>query len=110
MYIFFIFFIYYYYYYLSSLLKHEINKSIRNETSLGLKPKLLYNNIEEGNWNKKKKKFLNKTEKINNLIEEYKNMESVLIKNKSNRNDIINLWYECLKQLNTLDRNPNFNY
>jgi len=50
---------------------------------------------------KKKKKILNKTEKINNLIEEYKNMESVLIKNKSNRNDIINLWYECLKQLNT---------
>ena len=40
-----------------SLLKHEINKSIRDETSLGMKPKLLYNNIEEGNWNKKKKKF-----------------------------------------------------
>jgi len=37
-------------------------------------------------------------------------MESVLIKNKSNRNDIINLWYESLKQLNTLDHNPNFNY
>jgi len=37
-----------------SLLKHEINKSIRDETSLGMKPKLLYNNIEEGNWNKKK--------------------------------------------------------
>jgi len=37
-------------------------------------------------------------------------MESVLIKNKSNRNDIINLWYECLKQLNALDHNPNFNY
>ena len=35
-----------------SLLKHEINKSIRNETSLGMKPKLLYYNIEEGNWNK----------------------------------------------------------
>ena len=48
------FFFFYYYYYLSSLLKHEINKSIRNETSLGLKPKLLYDNIEEGNWNKKK--------------------------------------------------------
>jgi len=37
-----------------SLLKHEINNSIRNDTSLGMKPKLLYNNIEEGNWNKKK--------------------------------------------------------
>jgi len=35
------------------LLKHEINKSIRDETSLGMKLKLLYNNIEEGNWNKK---------------------------------------------------------
>ena len=70
---------------------------------------LEYNNIEEGNWNKKKK-ILNKTEKINNLIEKYKNMGSVLIKNKSNRNDIINLLYECLKQLNTLDHNPNFNY
>ena len=66
-------------------------------------------------WNqnyyiKRNKKFLNKTEKINNLIEEYKNMEYVLIKNKSNRNDIINLWYEWLKQLNILDHNPNFNY
>ena len=71
-----------------SLLKHEINKSIRDETSLGMKPKLLYNNIEERNWNKKKN-ILYKTEKINNLIEEYKNMEYVLIKNKSNRNDII---------------------
>ena len=40
-----------------SLLKHEINKSIRDETSLGMKPKLLYNNIEEGNWEKKRKKF-----------------------------------------------------
>jgi len=28
-----------------SLLKHEINKSIRDETSLGMKPNLLYNNI-----------------------------------------------------------------
>jgi len=77
-----------------------------------MKPKLLYNNIEEGIWNKQKN-ILYKTEKINNfnnLIEEYKNMESVLIKNKSNRNDIINLRYECLKQLNTLDHNPNFNY
>jgi len=37
-----------------SLLKYEINKSIKNETSLSMKPKLLYNNIEEGNWNKKK--------------------------------------------------------
>jgi len=54
-----------------------------------MKQKLLYNKIEEGNWNKKKN-ILNKTEKINNLIEEYKNIESVLnIKNISNRNDII---------------------
>ena len=36
-------------------------------------------------------------------------MESVLIKNKNDRNDINNLWYECLKQLNTLDHNPNKN-
>jgi len=37
-------------------------------------------------------------------------MESLLIKNKSNGNDIINIWYEYLKRLNTLDRNPKFNY
>jgi len=78
-----------------SLSKHEINKSIRDETSLGMKPKLLYNNIEERNGIKRKKIQI-KSKKINNLIEEYKNMESVLIKNKSNRNDIINLWYEYL--------------
>ena len=34
---------------------------------------------------------------------------NTLIKNKSNRNNIVNLWYKCLKQLNTLHRNPNFN-
>ena len=69
---------------------------------------LEYENKDESICNKKKK-ILSKTEKINNLIEEYKNMESVLIKNESNRNDSINLWYECLKQLNTLDHNPNSN-
>ena len=54
---------------------------------------LEYNNIEEGNWNKKKQ-ILKKTEKNINLIEEYKNIESMLFlinKNKSNRNNIINL-------------------
>ena len=45
-----------------SLLKHEINKSIRDETSLGMKPKLLYNNIEE-EIGIKRKKFLNKPKK-----------------------------------------------
>ena len=59
---------------------------------------------------KKKKKTLSKTEKINDLIEIYKNMESELIKKESNRNDIINLWYKCLKELSTFDRNPNSNY
>jgi len=68
-----------------------------------------YNSKNKSNPNKKKK-ILSKTEKINNLIEKCKIMESDLIKKENNRNDIVDLWYECLKQLNTFDRNPNSNY
>jgi len=68
-----------------------------------------YNNKNGSNPNKKKK-ILIKIEKINNLIENYKILESDLIKKENNRNDFIDLWYECLKKLNTFDRNPNSNY
>ncbi|OUM58865.1 hypothetical protein PIROE2DRAFT_15765 [Piromyces sp. E2] len=98
-----------------SLLKHEINKSSRDETSLvrdedfmifknpnvvifqsPFQAKIYSQYCEDifvdGTFStgpkfgyqvfNKKKKIISKTEKINNLIEEYKNMESVLIKNK----------------------------
>ena len=49
--------------------------------------------------------------KLVNILREKKMyfIFNTLIKNKSNRNNIVNLWYKCLKQLNTLHRNPNFN-
>ena len=63
-----------------------------------------YNNKDENICNIKKKKTLSKTEKINNLIKSYKDLESELIEKESDRNDIVNLWYKCLNQLNILDQ------
>ena len=50
----------------------------------------------------KKKRILTKTDEINDLIKKYKKMESELIDKKCDKNDIINLWYKCLLELNKL--------
>ena len=63
---------------------------------------LLYINYKmtiEGVW---KKKILIKTNEINDLIKKYKNKESELFDNKCDKNDIINLWYKSLIELNKL--------
>ena len=64
---------------------------------------LSYNNYKrkiEGVW--KKKRIVTKTDEINDLIIKYKKKESKLIDKKCNKNDIIDLWYKCLLELNTL--------
>ena len=53
-----------------------------------------------GVWNKQKRKTLTKTNKIKNIIESYKKMESFLIGNERNRSHIAGLWFECLINLN----------
>ncbi|ORY46692.1 hypothetical protein LY90DRAFT_509246 [Neocallimastix californiae] len=53
-----------------------------------------------GVWNKQKRKTLTKTNKIKNIIESYKKMESFLISNERNRSHIAGLWFECLINLN----------
>ncbi|KAL6594131.1 hypothetical protein LY90DRAFT_514337 [Neocallimastix californiae] len=53
-----------------------------------------------GVWNKQKRKTLTKTNKIKNIIESYKKMESLLISNERNRSHIAGLWFECLINLN----------
>ncbi|KAL6602414.1 hypothetical protein U3516DRAFT_759792 [Neocallimastix sp. 'constans'] len=50
----------------------------------------------------KLKGIVTKTDEINDLIKKYKKKESELIDKKSNKNDIIDLWYKCLLELNTL--------
>ena len=51
-------------------------------------------------FGKKRERILRKTDEINNLIEDYKKMESMLIDNGSYRNDIVELWFKCLIDLN----------
>ncbi|KAL6607588.1 hypothetical protein U3516DRAFT_554826 [Neocallimastix sp. 'constans'] len=54
-----------------------------------------------GIW-KIKKRAINKTNEISVLIERYKNIEAKLINAKWDRNNIINLWFDCLTDLNNI--------
>ncbi|KAG4089452.1 hypothetical protein H8356DRAFT_1280263 [Neocallimastix lanati (nom. inval.)] len=54
-----------------------------------------------GIW-KIKKRAINKANEISVLIERYKNIESKLINAKCDRNYIINLWFDCLADLNNI--------
>jgi len=49
-----------------------------------------------------KKRAINKANKISILIERYKNIEAKLIDAKYDRNNIINLWFDCLADLNNI--------
>ncbi|KAL6608604.1 hypothetical protein U3516DRAFT_837594 [Neocallimastix sp. 'constans'] len=53
-------------------------------------------------WKIKKKKLINKANEISVLIERYKNIEAKLIDAKCDRNNIINLWFDCLTDLNNI--------
>ena len=50
----------------------------------------------------KKKRILTKTDEINDFIKKYKKKESELIDKKFDKNDIIDLCYKCLLELNKL--------
>ncbi|KAL6624267.1 hypothetical protein U3516DRAFT_743537 [Neocallimastix sp. 'constans'] len=82
-------------------LEVQKNKLFNNEVE---KESLFYNNYKrkiEGVW--KKKRILTKTNEINDFIKKYKKKkESELIDIKCDKNDIIDLWYKCLIELNTL--------
>ena len=49
-----------------------------------------------------KKRILTETDEINDLFKKYKKKESELIDKKCDKNDIIDLWYKCLLELNKL--------
>jgi len=51
---------------------------------------------------KKKKRAINKTNEISVLIERYNNIEAKLIDAKCDRNNIINLWFDGLTDLNKI--------
>ena len=50
----------------------------------------------------KKIKTINRTDKINVLIECYKNKEEKLISIEFDDDDIVELWYDCLIYLNNI--------
>ncbi|KAL6604340.1 hypothetical protein U3516DRAFT_668356 [Neocallimastix sp. 'constans'] len=54
-----------------------------------------------GIW-KIKKRAINKANEISVLIELYKNIETKLIDTKCDRNNTINLWFDCLTDLNNI--------
>ncbi|KAG4083171.1 hypothetical protein H8356DRAFT_1299472 [Neocallimastix lanati (nom. inval.)] len=45
---------------------------------------------------------INKANEISVLIEHYKNIETKLIDTKCDRNNTINLWFDCLTDLNNI--------
>ncbi|ORX63230.1 hypothetical protein BCR32DRAFT_251688 [Anaeromyces robustus] len=66
------------------------------------KESLSYNDYERrinGIW-RKKQKIIRKTDEIKNIIENYKYMEKDYIYNGYDRKDIVELWYNCLIDLN----------
>ncbi|KAG4095568.1 hypothetical protein H8356DRAFT_1426886 [Neocallimastix lanati (nom. inval.)] len=54
-----------------------------------------------GIW-KIKKRAINKANEISVLIERFKSIEAKLIDAKCDRNNIINLWFDCLTNLNNI--------
>jgi len=50
----------------------------------------------------KKKRAINKANEISVLIERHKNIEAKLIDAKCDRNNIINLWFDCITDLNNI--------
>ncbi|KAL6613462.1 hypothetical protein U3516DRAFT_797819 [Neocallimastix sp. 'constans'] len=109
-----------------SIMKHKIKDGIeKSSIPYGIKIKPLYNKISKemrfiyklnklkhlpyydyqrkirGIW-KIKKRAINKANEISVLIEHYKNIETKLIDTKYDRNNTINLWFDCLTDLNNI--------
>ena len=59
-----------------------------------------YDNRMKGIWGKIKQRKLIRTDEIKALVNYYKNMEILLEKKGSNRNDFVELWLDCLRDLN----------
>jgi len=78
---------------------YELIYHLKREESLSY---YNYKRKIEGVWKKKKRRILTKTDEINDLIKKYKKKESELIDKKCDKNDIIDLWYKCLLELNKL--------
>ncbi|KAL6595778.1 hypothetical protein U3516DRAFT_804169 [Neocallimastix sp. 'constans'] len=66
-----------------------------------LKEKMLIHKNKR-NLENKKKRTINKANEISVLIECYKNIETKLIDTKCDKNNTINLWFDCLTDLNNI--------
>ncbi|KAG4095729.1 hypothetical protein H8356DRAFT_1276251 [Neocallimastix lanati (nom. inval.)] len=78
-----------------SIMKHKVKDTIeKSSIPYGIKIKPLYNKIF------KEMRFI--SNKISVLIERYKNIENKIIDTKCDRNNTINLWFDCLTNLNNI--------
>ena len=59
-----------------------------------------YDNKMKGIWGKIKRRKLIRTDEIKALVNYYKNMEILLGKKGSNKNDFVELWLDYLRDLN----------
>ncbi|ORX76116.1 hypothetical protein BCR32DRAFT_248991 [Anaeromyces robustus] len=76
---------------------YKLIHKLKKEESLSFND---YQRRNEGILSKKRKIF-RRTDQINILIGMYKEAESNLINNECDRNEIIELWFECLNILNS---------
>ena len=81
--------------------KHLFYELIDKLNELEHLPYYDYQRKIRGIW-KIKKRAINKTNEISVLIEPYKNIEAKLINAKWDRNNTINLWFDCLTDLNNI--------
>ncbi|KAL6617387.1 hypothetical protein U3516DRAFT_797279 [Neocallimastix sp. 'constans'] len=79
----------------------EYNDDIFVDGTFFIAPKFSYQIFITRNY-AKELDTINKANEISVLIERYKNIETKLIDTKCDRNNTINLWFDCLTDLNNI--------
>ncbi|KAG4092062.1 hypothetical protein H8356DRAFT_1278632 [Neocallimastix lanati (nom. inval.)] len=80
--------------------KHKIKDKIgKSSIPLGIKSNRIFNGVSQ----EMDLILLGRSDKINSLIEKYRTMLSKFIDNGRFRNDIVELWFKCLINLNIIN-------
>ncbi|KAG4092809.1 hypothetical protein H8356DRAFT_1429206 [Neocallimastix lanati (nom. inval.)] len=89
---------------IKSQMSRNLNKNYHSIDSFYTTSFAILQNKEQETYKifKKLKKNVNTSNEISFLIERYKNIETKLIDTKCDRNNTINLWFDCLTDLNNI--------